>query len=542
MMDMRTASDSFAGRTAQTRGAGSAHAVCSFLRQLMAFGRVMRIYADGHRRIQENMRQLKTVADELIGARADGVTLEVRTTGLRVEGRSVHQEPALVEAFSEVLRVRGIRMMNLVPGITEEELHLLADLLSKDARELREEGGAEAKLSGESHPHFSLYAAAHKFGRFDVDDLHPEEADAGEEEIAVQQLEELLGEQGEMPEEPKEEIRLVYTAVGNDELGSRSPELVAMAEETLIRQKANHDIDFMAALSLCDMVGRSSDELEYNHRRDLLRSVVSERRLDVAALRIAQLHLTHDLPDWPCEPPTALLLELGASASDTELLKRAMGTCKMTKAEARGIAERIALRPDSFDLLSVLLSASLPVFIRVPLEDVLTATIRHDQRTFRQWALDKPKKFLNGKCFAFLLGNAGFAMGPIVKEYLLSDQTERRERVIDLLVENGSEEALRLLVMGVRYDGDAQDLRLISAFGKFEHPLAVAMLREIVHRCNTIGSSSDEEVESAVNALAQSGSNDAHDFLEEISQMRVGLLPLYRRSIRALAQEAMLVA
>jgi hypothetical protein len=67
------------------------------------------------------------------------------------------------------------------------------------------------------------------------------------------------------------------------------------------------------------------------------------------------------------------------------------------------------------------------------------------------------------------------------------------------------------------------------------------MLREIVHRCNTAGVA-DEEVTSAVTALAKSGSEDALGFLEEITSKRVGFLPLYRRSIRVRAQEAILVA
>ena len=49
-------------------------------------------------------------------------------------------------------------------------------------------------------------------------------------------------------------------------------------------------------------------------------------------------------------------------------------------------------------------------------------------------------------------------------------------------------------------------------------------------------------VKTRVQALAKTGAADAVEFLGEITTKRVGLLPLYRRTIRNLAQEAILVA
>jgi len=349
------------------------------------------------------------------------------------------------------------------------------------------------------------------------------------------------GDAGEAPAEVSEEIRLVYTAVDKDEFGARSPHLLAMAQETLVREARKHDVHRVAAMVLTDMVGKSIDELEYRVRRDLLCNVVKERRLDVTALRIAQLHLAGDLPDWPFESPAALLLELGAIANDLELLEGAMGRCDMPKSDARRVAEQLAARTDAFDLLTVLLRAPLPDNIRYPIEDVLVSRVKRDQREFRQWALDNLQRFLHRTSFRFLLQQVDFALGTIVKELLQADGGKDRERVIEMLVENGSEKALRLLVMGMPYAGEVRDVCLIQAFGRFKHPLAVAVLREIVHRCNTVRCS-DEEVESAVQALAKAGTEDAVEFLDEITNKRVGLMPLYRRTIRNLAQEAILIA
>jgi len=499
------------------------------------------------------MRQLKDVADELLRGKPDGVEFAVRTTGVRVDGSTIHQEPAVIEAFAEVLRVRGIRVMVLREGITEEELNLLADVLSHDARELRSKGGTEAKLSEELHPHFDLFAAAKTFGSGGaaaVEDADVPARAAEADEAAQQKFEEVLGDQAvaleealppAAPEEVEQEIRLVYTAVDSDTLSAQSVALAAKAQEKLIRDTRSHDVQRTAAMALTDMVGRATDELEYRIRRDLLCNVVKERRLDVTALRIAQLHLAGELPDWPYESPAALLLELGAIAGDVQLLEGAMGQCDMPRSDARRIAEQLAMRPDAFALLTVLLRAPLPDNIRVPIEDVLVARVKRDQREFRQWATDHPQRFLNRVCFAFLLEHVDYVLGPIVKDLLQAEGDKDRGRVIDMLVENGSEKALRLLVMGMQYAGGKRDDRLILAFGRFKHPLAVSVLREIIHRCNTVHYCR-EEVSSAVTALAKAGTEDALGFLEEITSKRVGFLPLYRRTIRNVAQEAILVA
>jgi len=528
----------------------------------VAFGRVMRIYAEGHRRLEENMRQLKAVATEMLFGHKDGLDFTVRASGLRVDGQPVHQEPALVEAFCEILRVRGIRIMILRPDITEEELYLLADLLSRDARELRSIGGADSVLSEELHPHFNLLASRTVFGGVGDDDERgiPVSSDA----VEARNFEELLGEQGDGMPDPIEipigeldtgfdpaqdatepevpsEVRLVYSAVEDGEFGARSPHLLAVAEETLARQARKHDADRVAALIICDLVGRAQDPLEYRARRDLLCDIVRERRMDVTALRIAQLHMAGDHPDWPQERPAALVLELGAIAGDVELLESALGRHEMPKAEARAIMEMLALRSDAFDLLTVLLRAQLPDSVRVPIEDAFIKAVTRDKTAFRSWALDRPESFFEKSCFGFLLKHVDYVLGPIVKEVLSRDGGDDRDQVIDMLVEDGTEKALRLLVMGVRYAGDARDPRLIRAFGKFQHPLAVAILREIVHRANTLPCPG-EEASSAVKALAQAGTDDALDFLDEVANKRVALLPLYRRSIRHMAQEAIFVA
>ena len=496
------------------------------------------------------MRQLKTAADDMLCGHPDGIEFSVRSTGVRVNGSPIHYEPAVIEAFTEVLRVRGIRIMVVRRGIGESELALLADLLSQDVRSLRAEGGTYAKLEEELHPHFDLYAAATRFGQQgEAQVARPTPAQcAAADEAAQQHYAEVLGEQdaafaGEVEAAPElaEEIRLVYTTFDQKALGPQSLDEAKRATDALIRESRTHDVHRTAAMALTDLAGRSSDELEYRVRRDLLCKIVKDRRLNVAALRLAQLYLAGDVPDWPCESSMALLLELGAVAGDVELLDGAMGKCAMDKAEARRIADVLAMRSDAFALLTVLLRANLPQSIRVPIEDVIVARVKRDQREFRQWAVDNPQRFLNRSCFAFLLDRVDFVLGPIVKDLLHAEESRDRDRAIEMLVENGSEKALRLLAMGMQYKGGQRDTRLIEAFGRFQHPLAVAMLREIVHRCNTSGAG-DEEVTTALTALAKAGTEDALGFLEEVTTRKVGFLPLYRRAIRVRAQEAILVA
>jgi len=518
---------------------GNGAAVASFFRHVMAFGRVMRLYANGHSRVEQSLTELKAIADELLAARAKDLDIVVHSNGLRVDGRPVHHEPAVTEAFTEVLRSRGVRALVLRPGIAKRELFVLANVLGKAARDIVTDGGLDASLAGEDHPNFSLLAAVTAFGDGFEDGCADEEVPPAE--AATRQFEELLGEPGELPPDPTDEHRLVYTACDKEELGTRSSNLLAVAEETLRAEAGRHDAERTAAMVLCDMVGRANDELEYRRRRDLLCEVVRDKRVDPRAMRIAQLHLAGDIEDWPQESPSALLLELAALGVDSQILETAFVRSTMTKAEARRVAEDLAGRPDAFDHFSVLVKAPLPDNIKFPVEDVFVDIVRHRKMAFKQWALANPQRFLCKASFKLLIRKVDFVLGPIVKEYLAVGGSKDRDRLIELLVSEGTEKALRLLVMGVRYAGEVRDPRIILAFGKFKHALAVGVLREVIHRCNSERFDA-EEASSAIRALAESGVDDAIDFLEQITRERRFLMPVYRRSLRDMAHDALEVA
>ncbi|MHC4938102.1 MAG: hypothetical protein ACYTHK_03945 [Planctomycetota bacterium] len=518
---------------------GDGAVICSFFRHIMAFGRVMRIYASGNTRVEESLAELKAIADEMLGGRTDEMDIIVHTNGLKVDGRTVHHEPAVTEAFTDVLRARGVRALVLRFGIDRGELVLLADLLGRPGRDLITDGGMDAVLAGKEHPHFDLLAAVTAFG--DGEDDGCEDDDIPPEEAATRQFEELLGESGELPPDPTEQHRLVYTARDKDELATGSSNLLAVAEETLRAEAARHDSDRAASMAVCDMVGRAGDELEYRRRRDVLCDVVREKRLDPRAMRIAQLHLAGDLPDWPHEDPAALLLELGAIAADSQLLEGSLSRSTLSKAQARQVAENLASRPEAFDLFCVLVRSPMPDNIRIPVEDVFVDTVRHRKMAFKKWALENPQRFLCKSAFELLMARVDFVLGPIVKEYLAVIGSKERDRLIELLVDEGTEKALRLLVMGVRYAGEVRDPRIILAFGRFKHALAVGVLREVVLRCNTERYDA-EEASSAIRALAETGIDDAYDFLEEITSGRKFLMPIYRRSLREMAQDALEVA
>jgi len=520
--------------TAQ-RGHGAA--VCSFFRHAMAFGRVMRIYAEGHTRVEQSLIELKAIADEMLGGRADDMDIVVHSSGLRVDGRPVHHEPAVTETFTEVMRARGIRAIVLRSGIRESELALLADLLGRPVRDIVSDGGVDALLAGRDHPHFNLLTAVTAFG------AGPEEEECSvtataPDDATTRQVDELLGEAVDLPPDPSEQHRLVYTACDKDELGTRSSNLLAVAEETLRAEAARHDAERTAAMALCDMVGRAADESEYRHRRDLLCTVVHEKRLDPRSMRIAQLHLAGDLPHWPHEAPEALLLVLGALAGDIQLLESALGRSVLDSAAARRVAEELAGREEAFDVFNTLLRASLPENILAPVEEVLVHTIRRRTVPFRQWAVGNPQRFLSKACFQLLMRKADFILGPIVKEYFQSAAAKDRDRVVDLLVEDGTDKALRMFVTAARHAGNISEPRTLLALGKFKHPLAVEVLRDVVLRCNTEKFDA-EEASSAIRALAATGIDDALDFLEEVARRRKFFIPIYRRALRDMALDAL---
>jgi hypothetical protein len=534
----------------QPKGAsrGGDAAACSFLRHLLALGRSLRIYAHGHGRVHESVLALRSVAEELLFGRVDDLDFVVEGSGLRFGSEMIHSEPAVTEAFAKVLRVRGIRALVIRSGIERAELFGLAELLGRTMKEILLDGGLEASLCAMQHPHFDLLPALTDF-REEGDEVNAVAVDPdavnelrpnGTKPVflaASATFDDLLGNAAELPATPCEPDRtLVYTAFDGGELELAPGKLADVAEGTLRDELLSHDVEHSAAIAVFDMLRRAGDELEYRVRRDLVCDVVRERRLDVRALRFAQMQLVGDMPDWPHEDPATLLLEFGAIAGDTTLLENALGRSLMPQTVARDVAEQLSSRPDALDSLSTVLRASLPEKIRNPVEDTMLNLARDRKPAFRRWALEYPSRFLHRSCFSLLLRKADMVLGPIAKEFFAQEDLKNRDRMIDMLVRDGGEKALRLLLVGVKQSGELCDPQLIAALGKFEHATATDALREVIVRCNT-ERFDREEASCAIRALSESGTDEAFKFLEEVARGRRLLRSVYKRPLRELAQE-----
>jgi hypothetical protein len=143
------------------------------------------------------------------------------------------------------------------------------------------------------------------------------------------------------------------------------------------------------------------------------------------------------------------------------------------------------------------------------------------------------KAFFKKEVFDALMSHGAELIGPICKEIIAEGPPQDRNHLIERLRQEGTETALRLLVLGMT-QGDECDPELVQALSGFRHPLAVAALREIVHRCNTKAIPA-ESAEAALQSLHRIGTEESWRFLWEVVQSRCLFLPIYRRDLRILA-------
>ena len=99
--------------------------------------------------------------------------------------------------------------------------------------------------------------------------------------------------------------------------------------------------------------------------------------------------------------------------------------------------------------------------------------------------------------------------------------------------------ALRLLARAVRACGPGVATDALQALGRFPHPLALEVLREVVER-NNRDDLDLEEVEAALHSIHSLGIKEAHTFLWEIVQSRRSLFSYaYVRPVRVVAESVL---
>ena len=119
---------------------------------------------------------------------------------------------------------------------------------------------------------------------------------------------------------------------------------------------------------------------------------------------------------------------------------------------------------------------------------------------------------------------------------LTREPDSHHRRLLDILAENGGDNALRLLVSGLTFDDTPCDRLLLETLGRFGQPLAVGVLGEVVHRSNT-QTPEPALARTALAALRRMGTPEARAFLAEVVHGRFAWFYRFRRDLRDLARE-----
>jgi len=289
--------------------------------------------------------------------------------------------------------------------------------------------------------------------------------------------------------------------------------------------------------------------------RVLAELMVSARDLDTYALRRAALlrtlreetpssgivarvlrHFAVDVPVLPFDDRDSLAHAILDETNDDEALVLFLLAMTDKPDSVRPILDRIAAREDPFPTLSRLLTAPwLEDFRHIVSAKILDAT-RTRPGALRTWFKRDADTCFQPEIFRLLFTQAADIMSSLWKEILVDGPPDQRSRLIQHLKAEGSETALRVLILGLPFGGRACEPDLLIALSTFDKELALAALREVVHCGNVVNEHADDAVR-AMWALEAMDNEESSEFVDQVASSRYALLPAYRRALRRGALE-----
>ena len=309
------------------------------------------------------------------------------------------------------------------------------------------------------------------------------------------------------------------------------------AEDVIRDQLADHRDHDNSLLILCELMLSADDRHQYKLRRNGFLSSFRDRRYGAGAVARILRYIAVDLPPVQFESRDNLIQAVFDSTADEDALVEFLRGMTDQPDAMRPILHRFTARHNPFPLLVRLMQESELLSFHQTLTDKFLEAARLKPEAMTLWARKNRDTFFRPEVFEPLFSRGTELLGAICKEILATGSAKDQALLIKRLKDDGSETALRLLVLGMPYD-TACDPQLLMAISKFRNPLAVAALREIVHRSNT-SSVQPEEAGTALQALYSMGSEDGRAFLWEVLQSRRCLLPMYRRELRSMAAQVL---
>ncbi|MHC4932241.1 MAG: hypothetical protein ACYTGV_08640, partial [Planctomycetota bacterium] len=348
--------------------------------------------------------------------------------------------------------------------------------------------------------------------------------------------EELLAEEKIDTDDVLAESTVAYSPENLEHRHGSEPAMGREASEKLRAQIERHSHEENSLLILCELMVSADDIDQYERRRGIFLGAFADRRYASGSIARLLRYIAIDLPSPRFENRDNLVHAVFDSTADEEALVIFLESMTSQPDVARPILSRLVMRHDPFPLLVRLLRAERLAPFRRVLTDKLLQAARVKQEALILWARRNRELFFRPEIFEPLFQRAPELLGAICKEILTEGPAADRGALINRLKDEQNETALRLLVLGMPPSDETCDELLLRALSGFRHPLAVAALREIVHRSNTRDVRVGEAL-SAMRALAVTRLEEGHAFLWEVIQKRSCFLPLYRRPLRQFASQ-----
>ena len=559
--------ESLAGAPARTerRQPGALHEEIEHaLRGLLVAARMLLLYPAGHNRVTQKLTEIRSDFELLFARRAEPLELTVAGHRLLVGDAKFDQFSEIGESFAGYLRHRQIRALVITQGVEIEEVRLLVDLLGIDHRALLRVGGTKPFLDARPHPHiqFLLFegGVALRPAGTGADDVPLDpllqsiaaEAEAGvpggvegdlratgsDQERFEQQLEEFaLRDLLEKTEKSGEEA--VAFPVEPGLLVDADVQRCLSDDGSEVRERLRrHSPEDTALRILFRMLAEAPDEEQYKQRRRMLLQAVRDPRFFTGEL-IHVIRGLLDKKDWGFERGAELAQSVIAYVNDAAAVTQLLASIPLLPETAKGVLQSLAAREDALPLLGRLLTSQLPSTVADDLPRVFVELSEADPRRFMQWALQDRATLLRPSVLRILIDASSGLLAPVCERLLLERQAHDRKKLLHLLGSNGSEACLRLLARSVRACGPGVAPDALQALGRFPHPLALEVLREVVER-NNRDDLDLEEVEAAIHSIHALGIKEAHSFLWEIVQSRRSLFSYaYVRPVRVTAERVL---
>ncbi len=541
----------------------------ALLRGLLVAARMLLLYPAGHNRVTRKLADLRDDFAALFAERAEPLELTVAGHRLLVGDAKFDQFSEIGEGFAGYLRHRHIRAIVIAPGIELDEVRLLVDLLGIDHRALFRVGGTKPFLDARPHPHvqFLLFEAgaapalpAPGTGTEDgplnplLQSIADEAAGApgmpagpqgnaqamnSDQERFEQQLEEFaLRDLLDGPAQKPGEEAVAFAIEPGLLMDAEIQGCIADDGAEMRDRMRRHSSEDTALRILFRMLAEAPDEEQYRQRRRLLLQAVRDPRFFTGEL-IHVIRRLLDKKDWGFERGTELAQSVIAYVNDAAAVTQLLASIPLVPEAAKGVLACLAAREDALPLLGRLLTSQLPSTIAADLPRVFLELAEADPRRFTQWALQDRPTLLRPSVVRILIESSSGLLVPVCERLLLERPAHDRKKLLHLLGSNGSEAALRLLARAVRACGPGVASDALQTLGRFPHPLALEVLREVVER-NNRDDLDLEEVEAALHSIHALGIKEAHALLWEIVQSRRSLFSYaYVRPVRVVAESVL---